>query len=198
MTRWGRLARRLGLDRNPVRRRTDRIQTCLGAGLLLAFLIGAPFLAMAAARWAGHVGAAEQRAERAWHEVTAVLLRSAPEPVVFASGLEGGAWVPARWIAPDGHPHTGEIEVSTGLASGTRIPIWVTAAGSPTGPPLTQRAVTARVVMAVLVAPVLLAAVLACLAGIGRWVIHRRRLAGWDAAWASVGPLWTKRFWSRG
>jgi hypothetical protein len=196
--RTGRLARRLGLDRNPLRRRTDRIQACLGAGLLLAFLIGAPFLAMAAARWAGHVGTAEQRAQRAWHEVTAVLLRSAPAPVVFASGLEGGTWVPARWTAPDGRAHTGEIEVSTGLASGTKIPIWVTAAGLPTGPPLTQRAVTARVVMAVLVTPFLLAAVLACLAGIGRWVLDRRRLAGWDAAWAHVGPLWTKRFWSRG
>jgi hypothetical protein len=196
--RTERLARRLGLDNNPLRRRTDRIQACLGAGLLVAFLVGAPFLAIAAARWAGHVGTAEQRAQRAWHEVSAILLRAAPTPVVFASGLQGGAWVPARWTAPDGRARTGEIEVSTGLAAGTKVPIWVTTEGSPTGPPLTPRAVTARAVMAAFLAPVLLATALACLAGIGRWVLDRRRLAGWDSAWASVGPHWTRRFWSRG
>jgi hypothetical protein len=198
MRKTERLARRLGLDRNPLRRRTDRVQACLGAGLLLAFLIGAPFLSMAAARYARHVGTAEQRAQRAWHQVTAVLLHSAPAPVVFATGLEGGAWVAARWTAPNGRARTGEIEVSTGLAAGAKIPIWVTTAGSPTGPPLTHRAVTARVVLAAFVAPLLLAAALACLAATGRWVFDRRRLAGWDAAWATVGPRWTKRFWSRG
>jgi len=50
MTRTERLARRLGLDSNPLRRRTDRIAGCLGAGLLAAFLIGAPLLSIASAR----------------------------------------------------------------------------------------------------------------------------------------------------
>jgi hypothetical protein len=40
--------------------------------------------------------------------------------------------------------------------------------------------------------------VLFWLAEAGRWVLDRRRLAGWDAAWAAVGPEWTKRFWSLG
>jgi hypothetical protein len=39
---------------------------------------------------------------------------------------------------------------------------------------------------------------LLCLAWAGRWVLDRRRLAGWEAAWAAVGPHWTKRFRSRG
>jgi hypothetical protein len=198
MRRTERLARRLGLDNNPLRSRTDRIQACLGAGLLLAFLIGAPFLSIAAAHWAGHVGTTDQRAQRSWHEVTAVLLHSTPAPVLFASGLQGGAWVPARWTAPDGRARTGEIEVSDGLGAGTKVAIWVTTAGAPTGPPLTGRALKARVVLAAVVALVLLVAALAGLAAIGWWVFDRRRLAGWDAAWARVGPRWTKRFWSRG
>ncbi len=198
MRRTERLARRFGLDNNPLRRRTDKIAACLRAGLLTAFLIGAPLLSVAAAGWAGHVGAAEQRAQRAWHEVSAVLLRSAPSPAVYASGLDGGAWVPARWTSPDGRTRTGEIDVSTGLAAGQTVPIWVTTAGSPTGPPLTHRALVARTVMAAVVAPVLLGIALACLGGLARWVLDRRRLAGWGTAWASVGPQWTKRFWSRG
>lgn len=53
MTRRQRLARRLGLDTNPLRRRTDRIASCLGGGLLVAFLAGAPLLVIATAGWAG-------------------------------------------------------------------------------------------------------------------------------------------------
>lgn len=198
MSRTERLARRLGLDRNPLRRRTDKIAAWLGAGLLVAFLAGAPLLSLAAAAWAGHAGTAEQRAQRGWHRVGAVLLRNAPAPATLASTLYGGAWVPARWTSADGRARTGEIAVAVGLAAGQQVPIWVDAAGAPTGPPLTHRAVVARSVAAAAVAPVALGIVLAFLAGVARWVLDRRRLAGWASAWASVGPHWTKRFWSRG
>jgi hypothetical protein len=198
MTRTERLVRRLGLDNNPLRRRTDKIAACLGAGLLAAFLAGAPLLSVAAAGWARHAGAAEQRTQRDWRQVSAVLLRGAPAPAPFADGIYGGAWVPAAWTAPDGRARTGDINVTTGVAAGQTVPIWVTVAGLPAGPPLTRGAVMARAVLAAAVAPVVLGIVLAFLAGVTRWVIDRCRLAGWDAAWARVGPQWTKRFWSRG
>src|SRR5262249_58689421 len=47
-----RLSRRLGLDGNPLRRRTDKIAACAAALLLAAFVIGAPLLSVAAAGWA--------------------------------------------------------------------------------------------------------------------------------------------------
>jgi len=198
MRRTERVVHRLGLNSNPLRRRTDKIAACLGAGLLITFLAGAPLLTLAAIHWAGQAGAAEQRAQHTWHQVEAVLLRSAPAPAAFANGLYGGTWVPARWTAPDGRSRTGEIDVTTGLAKGQTLPIWVDPTGLPTGPPLTHRAVVARTALAATLAPVVLAIVLGFLAGVGRWVIDRRRLAGWDAAWALVGPQWTKRFWTRG
>jgi hypothetical protein len=37
-----RLARRLGLDGNPLRRRTDKIQACQAVLTLVVFLMGAP------------------------------------------------------------------------------------------------------------------------------------------------------------
>jgi hypothetical protein len=198
MTRTERLARRLGLDKNPLRRRTDRIAGCLAAGLLAAFLVGAPLLSIAAAHWAGRLAAAEQRTERSWREIPAVLLRSAPVPAAFAGGLYGGTWVPARWTAPDGRVRKGEIDVTNGVAAGQKVAIWVDQTGLPTGPPLTHRAVTARTVIGAAIAPIVLGIVLGFVAGAGRWVFDRRRLARWDSAWASVGPHWTKRFWSRG
>jgi hypothetical protein len=39
---------------------------------------------------------------------------------------------------------------------------------------------------------------LLCLAWAGRRVLDRHRLAAWEAAWAAVGPQWTRRFRSRG
>jgi len=66
-----RIARKLGLGGNPLRRRTDKIEARVAALLLAVFLIGAPLLSVAAIGWAGHAGAAGQRAERSWRQVPA-------------------------------------------------------------------------------------------------------------------------------
>ncbi len=193
-----RLACRLGLDANPLRRRTDKIATFLAAQLLLVFLVGAPLLAITAYGWAGRVGAAEQRAERSWREVPAVLLKSVPAPNSLASGLFGYSWVPARWVAPNGQDRSGNIAVDVGMAAGRTVPIWVDAAGRPTDAPLTHRAVQARAATVAAVATLALVIVLSFLAWAGRTLLDRRRLADWELAWAIVGPKWTRRFRSRG
>jgi hypothetical protein len=192
-TTW--LARKLGLDGNPLRRRTDKIAAWATALLLAVFLIGAPFLSVAAIGWAGRAGAADQRAERSWRQVPAVLMQAPPAP---AREVVGYSRVRARWTAPDGRARTGQILVSTGLAAGRTVPLWVDAAGSPTGPSPAHRAAMAREATAAVVATAALAMVLLSLAWAGRWVLDRRRLADWEVTWASVGPQWTKRFRSRG
>src|SRR6266851_4930548 len=89
-----RLGRWLGLDGNPLRRRTDKIATWLTAQFLVAGLIGAPLFATAAFHWASRAGATEQRTERAWREVRAVLVRSVSAPNSVADGVFGYSWVP--------------------------------------------------------------------------------------------------------
>jgi hypothetical protein len=89
-----RLARRLGLDRNPLRRRTDKVAICL-AVLLAVFVIGAPVLSVAAARRVGRAAAAGQRAARSWRQVPAVLLHATP-PLTVAGAVSGSPLVPAR------------------------------------------------------------------------------------------------------
>ena len=191
-----RLVRRLGLDGNPLRRRIDKIAACLAALLMAVFLIGAPMLSMAAARWAGHAAAAGQRAERSWREVPAVLLHGAPLPAM--GWMFGATWVTARWTAPDGHKRAGTIPVSTSLAAGRTVQLWVDTAGSPTGPPPRHGAAVAGEALVAAMATAGLGAVLWWLAGAGRRMLDRRRLADWEAAWAAVGPQWTRRFGSRG
>ena len=193
-----RLARKLGLDANPLRRRTDKIATWLMAQFLVMVLVGAPLFAIAAFTWAARVGATEQQAERSWREVPAVLLRSVPVPDSLASGIFGYSWVPARWTAPNGQVRSGDIPVEVGLTAGRKVRLWVDAAGRPTDAPLTHRAVVARAATAAAIATVGLMIALSCLALIVRWLLDRRRLADWELAWAIVGPQWTKRFRSRG
>ena len=88
--------------------------------------------------------------------------------------------------------------MSLDLAAGRTVRLWVDAAGSPVGPPLTNCMVLAGEAAAAIAAPLALGALLLWLACAGRWLLDRRRLACWDAAWAVVGPEWTKRFWLRG
>ena len=193
-----RLARRLGLDANPLRRRTDKIATWLMAQFLVVVLVGAPLFAIAAFSWAARVGAAEQRAERSWREVPAVLLRSVPVPDSLAGGIFGYSWVPARWTAPNGQVRSGDIPVEVGLTAGRKVRLWVDAAGTPTDVPLTHRAIVARAATTAAVGTAGLLIALSCLALIVRWLLDRRRLTDWELAWAIVGPQWTKRFRSRG
>ena len=191
--RASRLARTLGLDGNPLRRRTDKIAAFLGVLLVAAFLVGAPVVARAAIGWVSRVAAAEQQAMRSWHQVPAVVQKAAPAPAAWEV-----SWVPARWTAPGGRPRTGQIPVSDAVAAGQTIRLWVDAAGTPTGPPPGQAPVELDDVATAAVAVVALGIVLLCLMGAGRFLLDRRRLAGWEAAWADVGPQWTKRFRSRG
>ena len=194
MATW--LARRLGLDHNPLRRRTDKIAAGLAAALMAVFLVGAPVLAAVTVGWVGRATAAEQQAGRSWRQVPAVLEQAAVVPAAVES--LGQSWVRARWIAPDGRSHAGQIPVRGALPAGRTVPLWVDTAGFPEGPPPARRAVVARQAAAAGIAAVSLGIVLLCLAGAGRWVLDRRRLAEWETGWAAVGPQWTRRFRSRG
>ena len=79
-TSWlARLLRGRRLDRNPLRRGSDRAETFVIGGLLAAFLAAAPFAAHAAGAWGHDVAARQAQAQRAsLAQVTATLLRASP------------------------------------------------------------------------------------------------------------------------
>ena len=188
------LARRLGLNGSPLRRRTDKIAVCLAALLVVVFLLGAPVVSMVAIGAAGRM-AAGQQVTRSWRQVSAVVQKAAPAPPAWE--LSGYSWVRARWTAPDGRARAGQIPVSTAVAVGQTVRVWVDAAGTPTGPPPNPGAVIADQAAAALAAVVTLGVTLVCLMCAVRWALNRRRLANWETEWAAVGPQWTRRFQSR-
>jgi hypothetical protein len=187
------LARHLALDHNPLRRRADRLETCIMAGLLAAFLAGAPLIVIAAGSWAHSGDLRQQRAQRSWHQVPAVLLQAAPRQAAFRHWSSPADWVRARWTPPGGHAHIGEVPAPPGSRAGSTVHVWADNSGPVAGLPLTQDVITARVIAAGLLALAGQAIVMLGLARAARWLLDRRRLAAWEAAWTSTGPQWTRR-----
>jgi hypothetical protein len=192
-TTWTRVARRLGFDHNPLRRRSDLIEAWLLPAVIAVFLALSPLLVGAASAWVHHDNAATQQAQRSWHRVTAVLLQAVPGPLMSDNG--GNSWItwtPARWTA-DGRTHVGQVPAAAGSSAGSAVSVWLDRAGNVRAPPLSAGQMRDRVVLAALVALTALAVFLTAAVLIGRRLLERRRLAGWAADWLSVGPQWSRR-----
>jgi len=192
-TKWTRTTRRLGLDHNPLRRRWDLIDGWLLPAAIVAFLILGPLAATAAALWVHADNAAVQRADKSWHQVTAVLLDPVAGPLFPDNGANSWlAWAPARWVA-DGHTRTGEVPAPSGASAGTTVKVWVSRAGTVQAPPLTATGADNRILIAVAFTLASLTALLTAAAVAARWVLDRKRIASWEAGWLSVGPQWSRQ-----
>jgi hypothetical protein len=182
-----RLARVLAVDRNELRRASDRIEAWSRLALIIAFVPLAVLAALVAGRWVHDASARELRPGQQTREVTAVLVSAAP------AGQSGAVWywTPARWTE-DGVTHRGNVPAVAGTSAGSTVPIWIDAAGRVQQPPLTYAQVTSRMVVALVVSSLAVAIVLWLAWRLLRWRLDRRRLARWDEAWSQVGPLWTR------
>jgi hypothetical protein len=190
VTRLGRLVRGRRLDRNPLRRRSDRAETVAGIVLAVVFLAGAPIAALAAGGWAR--GAAQRAAlsqTASWRQVTAVVLET-PGPPAFRSGdLDSVA--KARWTAPDGSPVTGRLPVTYGTKAGATLRVWVTRDGHIAQPPMNDPQVASLALTAEVAGVVILANTVAVAWALTRWGLNKGRMARWDADWQATGPRWT-------
>jgi len=191
-TTWTRLARRLGLDHNPLRRRSDVIEAWLLPATIAAFLILGTLVAGLVSLRVSADNAEARRAEQTWRPAPAVLLRPAPGPMMSDDGANAWlVWTPARWVA-DGRTRTGVVPAPSGTRAGATVRVWLDRAGSVQPPPLTPDGAGDRVAAAISFSLAALAVFLAALALLARLVLDRRRLAGWEADWLAVGPQWSR------
>lgn len=106
-----RLARALGLDRNPLRRASDRAEAWIRIGLLAVFLIAGPIVAIGAGGWAYHtrIAAAPVQAAPA-HPVSATALRPAV-PLSYADRADGSspAWAGTRRQRTETSPRANQM-----------------------------------------------------------------------------------------
>jgi hypothetical protein len=190
-----RLVRRWRPDRNPLRRRLDRVETAVLCVLLTAFLAGAPFAARVAGSWT-HAGLLReaQGHSAAWHQVPATLLQSTTNLNGYMS--MPGADAPeaaVRWKAPDGRVHNGVIYVLGPAKAGTTVMVWINRAGQLTDPPLVSSQIASLADLNETLAVTVLAVTVIVIGWIAHRVMDRRRLAAWGADWLVTGPRWSPR-----
>jgi hypothetical protein len=190
-TRLSRLVRRWRLDRNPLRRATDRAETAVLALLVAAFLVGAPFAALATGAWVhGAARQAQLAQEASRRQVTAVVLSVTP---ASAAGQELAWQAQARWRAPSGREVTREVPVAPGTAAGAKLQVWSDPAGGLTTAPLLDSQVAGQAAAAEAFGVIASAAVLILTGELALWALYKRRMAAWDADWRATGPRWTTR-----
>ncbi|HXT90056.1 MAG TPA: hypothetical protein VN714_12460 [Trebonia sp.] len=192
VTRLGRFVRGRRFDRNPLRRATDRIETAVLTVLVAAFLIGAPFAALAAGAWVhGLARQAQLTQEASRSQATAVVVAAASP----ASAGEGDyAWLAqARWRTPGGQEVIHRVPAPMGTVAGEKLQVWTDRDGDVTSAPLSDAQVAEQTTVAEVTVVVVAAGVLALVGALTLWVIKKRQLAAWDADWHVTGPRWTTR-----
>jgi hypothetical protein len=193
--RWlWRTVRGLRPDRNPLRRRTDRVEACLLAGLFAAGAAAVPFAAQAASR-AAYLSALHARQEQlaGRHQVQAVLTEAAGHVGGYA--LTTAVLAKASWTSADGVRRSGEVPARPDSPAGTVVPVWTDPNGYLASPPLMMSEVTgdADTARAGAVAGV----VVVCVAGAAatRQLVNRRRMAAWEADWLLTARTWNRQRW---
>lgn len=169
------VTRGLWPDANPLRRSSDRAEAGMLAVLILAFVVGAPLIALLAGRLTLSSTFTTVQAQHAgWRQVPAVLLVDAP-----GSGYLDPP-VPATWTAPDGAVCTGTVYPKPDARAGTTTPIWVNASGQQEKWPLTPRQATTQADFAAGIAGTLWGMFLLAAGTLGHSLIDARRMAAWD------------------
>jgi hypothetical protein len=189
------LARRMGVDANPLRRGCDRAEGWVRLGLVVVFLVASPLAAIGLGHLTNDASIRAARSQAASeHWIPAVLLeRVSRNPNDPLAGTTQLAWTKAKWTAPDGRQRQGEVPAEVGSRAGRQVHIWVDEAGDLVYGPIGQGQIASRVIAVVALTPAVLAVVLLGVAWLTSRVLDRRRMARWAAEWSAVEPLWTKR-----
>jgi hypothetical protein len=181
MRRAGRVVRGLWPDHNPLRRASDRAEAGMIAALAVAFLLGAPLIALAVWQLAMSTSFTTTRAERAgWRPVPARLVTRAP----FSYSYDVA--VPARWRAPDGTGHRGWIRVAPGTRAGTLVTVWSGPTGRLARSPMTRSQAAIQATCSAAIAVPCWGMLLLGTGALSRRLLDARRLAAWDADWAAA------------
>jgi hypothetical protein len=183
------------VDRNPLRRRTDRIEAWVTIAVMSVVLLVAPVVAWRAGAVAydGEYSASEREKHVQRFQVEAVLLEDTSDHVV-AYG-QAGVWqdpVPARWTAPDGRSRTGSVVPQSRGSAGTTIPIWTDPQGNLLAPPASYSP-HALAFGAGLAAALGLVGTAALVLMLIRKRLDERRMTSWQTEWMLVEPGWSGR-----
>jgi hypothetical protein len=193
--RLARCVRRLGFDRNPLRRRIDRIEAAIRLVTVILLLAGVPIATIAVARQTDHLALRLAHAQQATeHEVTAVLLQRAsadgiPDPYTSVQTT----YVLARWQPPGRPAQSGQVLAPAGAPAGSTVTVWIGASGALASPPPDRQMIADDACIAAVLTCLVASLILLESSKLARRALDWRRLRAWDADWRATGPLWSGR-----
>lgn len=185
-----RLVRRVGLDRNPLRRRTDRIEiaTVWTAVVLLLAALPAALVIGFGVYHQNMTVVHQQESQR--QNVAALLTGAAP---VTEDGQDGQTVFvsQAQWTTSNG-AHSGLIQVPVNTQAQSVVHIWTDASGAQVQAPLAWEYAFGRGALSGVTALTAFGLVLWGAVGLARWQLNRRRFRDWEAEWQHIDPRWTQ------
>jgi len=188
MGRQRRLKKRLWrLRSNPLRRHDDIVEAWIVLVMWAVVLVGGTLCGLVTSHAAAEVFAA-QRAER--HSVRAVLLVDTPSPTSAHGGAQDLVKAKIRWTTADGTLRTGSTLVETGQKAGSKVVVWVDAAGKLTIEPPSRTEATLESAVLGLTATLAFAGLAFGTGAAARYRLDQRRIGSWDTEWKLVGPTW--------
>ncbi|WP_327046517.1 hypothetical protein OG320_01010 [Microbispora sp. NBC_01189] len=186
---FARFARWLGLDRNPLRRRCDRVEAVVRLAAVLGVVAAVVFGVLLGVREYGVGLKTEARQAHDRYQVVATLSGDVATPRLSVAGAAVGH-AQAVWRAPDGTPRSGVIEVSPSGRAGEPVRIWTDAKGVITPRPQDRETTVVAAMTVGTGVPLAAAAFLALLVTCTRVVNQRRARRVWEAQWTVVEPMW--------
>lgn len=163
------------------------------AVLVIAFIVAAPFAALACGAWAHAIAQRVQATQQASRYQVAAVVLQAPQVPQAAGYAALAPETQARWTAPDGKVVSVEVPDPAAAAVGTVLRVWVTRDGQLTDAPLQDTQVAGQADLAATFGVVALAATLTVTGVLARRTLDKRRMAAWDADWRVTGGRWTRR-----
>ncbi|MFJ2160565.1 hypothetical protein [Streptomyces sp. NPDC087856] len=180
---------------NPLRRRSDVVETWTALAVAVLLFFGAPLVGAAAGLWAhdqARTIATTERSDR--HRVHATVIGTPPADLPSVEDSRPhGFLVPVRWTEPGKAPRTATVAVPTGTAHGDVVDVWLDAKGHNVAPPPGEVAVWQHTLTIGVWAAGGMVALVLLTSTVIRRVSLRHRLAEWERDWALTEPQWTRR-----
>lgn len=183
------LRRYFGLDDNPLRRRSDRLQSWLKLAVCGLFVVGLVVAGVVGQASYRRGLATEQRAELSYPVTGRVV-----SVVTWASDQSGG-YVPASarvvWRDAAGRRHTDDVVTSA--YRGEQVRLWIDRVGHPYPTRYSHTWTVLDAVASGLATAMIAAAGLLSLYLVVVLLIDRRRHSTWDREWLVVEPGWRRQ-----
>ncbi|MEV0296894.1 hypothetical protein [Nocardia sp. NPDC050710] len=180
-----RTCRRVGLDRNPMRRREDRLQAGVGALLTVLVLLAVPLVALLLGKPLYEEENRAVQAETAQlHRVDATVLEVGQAPL-YAPVTP----VKVSWRETDGSTRVADYHSTVLVKPGATVPVWLNDSGRVVEPPSATRPLSRALFTC---SAIIFAVLIGCSGGylMLRTGLDRRRARMWESEWATAGLTW--------